>query len=99
MKNETLEERLQREAKERFGEIRHAPNRPCIELQYTVKDHFYQDINTLISHTISETIKEAVKVIKGEKLEYENEGTHMQVYNQDLITALTAVEGLQDKKE
>ena len=56
----------------------------------------------IISHTISETIKEAVRVIEGKELptlesvvpEFKQNKIYNNGYNNGLSTAITAVEGL-----
>jgi len=113
---ETLEQRLQREAKEYWYK----------ESQYTEQSYLTPDtwgiINEIISHTISETLKEAVRVIdrKDDLLDdmwglicnvnggivekerpewYEAFKRIREKYFSQLgPTAITAVEGLQDKK-
>ena len=99
---ETLEQRLQREAKSYFEVV-------DIEAGQT-RESFEINLDTLISHTISETLKEAVRVIEGRKEKPRNniystkdgdvsnfDGTTYH-YNRGIDTAITAVEGLMDKK-
>lgn len=99
---ETLEERLQREARKSYETF----NRRSTEPTNTFLDQ-------IISHTISETLKEAVKVIEGEKRcdhKWEQTGYNCTLcgieeyfaygdcyFNEAITTTLTTLEGLQDK--
>ena len=86
---ETLEQRLREYAKEKgypseFGGLTYHQN----------------DIDDMISHTISETVKEAVRVIEGEKRtsRFTAESAEVMGFNDGLSTAITTVEGLMGKK-
>ena len=93
-----LQERLQSEAREKMleGCVSHF----AFFQKYLLGDH--KDLDALISHTISETLKEAVRVIEGERDErdYLAEGfpeateNEKDGYNQGIDSAITAVEGL-----
>ena len=57
-------------------------------------------IKEVISRTISETLKEAVRVIEGEKRtsRFTAESAEVMGFNDGLSTAITTVEGLMGKK-
>ena len=86
---ETLQERLQREFRNKILDIESE-----IRMNYTEKsaDYMIKKLEDFISHTISETIKEAVRVIEGEQTL--NYGRAEWVSKDN---AITAVEGLGKK--
>ena len=95
---ETLQERLQREFRNKILDIESE-----IRMNYTEKsaDYMIKKLEDFISHTISETIKEAVRVIEGEKRtsRFTAESAEVMGFNDGLSTAITAVEWLQANKQ
>ena len=92
---ETLKEKLQREARDRIWE------------NLTDSDSLWHSVDEAISHTISETLAEAVRVIGNEEQKMNhhtcgidkpngccNECSHLAEFNQAISTAITAVEEL-----
>lgn len=109
---ETLEQRLQREAREKFHDRFYCSGVKYKKDNKVWRDHekerlLYKEIDLIIYHTISETLKEAVKVIEGEM--QKAKPTNEEEFNnlperevgrtfgklQAFNTAITAVEGLQ----